>query len=94
MFVHKCVLRRMTLPLLPCDCTVCDWYVCNSRYNRCFWVLAEQLEFTGAKLSFQEIAEIEGLSIEEITKIYESAIFKLRQGSNTLTKTEEYDNIS
>ena len=95
MLVQKCVLRRMTLPLLPCDCDLCDWFIHNSGYNRCFWVLAEQLDSSGSfKLTFEEIAEYEGISVMEVIKIYESAMLKLRQGSGEFTKIEESPDVS
>jgi len=93
MFVQKCVLRRMTLPLLPCDCDLCDWYIHNSGYNRCFWVLAQHLDLTGGvKLTFEEIAEYEGISIEDVQKTYDAALLKLRLGSSQLEiSAEVYD---
>jgi hypothetical protein len=55
-------------------------------------VLAQHLDcHGGVKLTFEEIAEFEGISVDEIVKVYDSAILKLRKGSNTFTKTEEYE---
>jgi hypothetical protein len=87
-FVQKCVLRRSTLPILPCDCNLCDWYIWSSGYNRCFWVLIQYLEVNpGLKFSFEEIAHLEGIPIEEVTRIYESAISKLRQESPGIVRS-------
>jgi len=95
MFVEKCVLRRETLPILPCDCVVCEWYVHDSSYNNCFWALAHVFEAQpGPKLSFEEIASLEGVTINEVMTAYESAINKLRKESRTVMKSDNFDNIS
>ncbi len=86
-FLKKCALRRSTLPLLPCDCDLCDWFVCSSTYNRCFWVLACFLDTpSGSKLTFEEISEITGMKQEEVLKIYEGAINKIRLDSSQFTE--------
>ena len=95
MLVQKCVLRRETLPILPCDCLACEWYVYDSSYNNCFWALAHALETTpGVKLSFEEIATLEGVTLNEIIIAYENAINKLRKESRTVMKSDNFDNIS
>jgi hypothetical protein len=92
MFIQKCALRRKSLPILPCDCNDCEWYIVDQSYNNCFWVLAHYLETCpGTKLSFEEIADLEGVSHEEIMKAYERAITKLRKESSKIKKD---DNIS
>ena len=95
MFVQKCALRRETLPILPCDCLACEWYIHDSTYNNCFWALAHIFEtHPGTKLSFQEIASLEGVSINEIIIAYENAISKLRKESRNIMKSDNFDNIS
>lgn len=95
MFVQKCALRRETLPILPCDCTVCEWYIRDSSYNNCFWALAHAFEIQpGTKFSFEEIALLEGVTLNEVINAYESAINKLRKESRTIMKSDNFDNIS
>jgi hypothetical protein len=95
MFIQKCVLRRESIPILPCDCNECEWYISDSNYNHCFWVLAHYLDIQpGTKLSFEEIALLEGISQEEATKIFETALGKLRKESLRLTKVDIFDNVS
>lgn len=89
MLLQKCALRRMSLPLLPCDCDLCDWYIRHSGYNCCFWVLAYCLEEQpGVRFTLEQISEIEGISVEDATKLYESALFKLRQGPDSVAVLE------
>lgn len=89
MFVRKCALRRETLPILPCDCNLCDWYVSSSAYNRCFWVLAQFLDVNqGARLSFEEIAQLEGVSVEEAAQLFEVALRKLRNSSDSVKELD------
>jgi len=87
MFVQRCVLRRETLPILPCDSTVCEWYIHDSSYNNCFWALAYVFETQpGTKFSFEEIAILEGVTLNEVIVAYESAINKLRKESRNIRK--------
>jgi len=95
MFVQKCVLRRETLPILPCDCLACEWYIYDSAYNNCFWALAHVLDSRpGTKLSFEEIALLEGVTLHEIAIAYECAMNKLRKEARITMKSENFDNIS
>lgn len=92
MLIHKCVLRRENLPVLPCDCDLCDWYIHSSTYNCCFWVLAQFLDINpGTKLTFEEIATIENIPQDQVIAIYESALNKLRQGSKQIEKDAIFD---
>jgi len=95
MLVQKCVLRRETLPILPCDCSECEWYIDSSAYNNCFWALAHLLDADpGIQFSFQEIASMEQIPLEEVTKVFESAIDKLRKDSRKIMKNDDFDNIT
>ena len=95
MFLQKCVLRRETLPILPCDCLVCEWYIYDSSYNNCFWVLAHVFETDpGIRFSLEEIALLEGVTLTEIITAYENAMNKLRKESLTKLKSDNFDNIS
>jgi len=95
MFMRKCILRRETLPILPCDCTACEWYINDPIYNNCFWVLAHIFEINpGNKMSFDVIAILEGVTINEIITIYENAMNKLRKESRNIMKSDNFDNIS
>jgi len=95
MFVHKCALRRETLPVLPCDCSACEWYIHEATYNNCFWALAYIFENQpGTKLSFEEIAVLEGVTVDEIVIAYETAINKLRKDSRNILKSDNFGNVS
>ena len=95
MFIQKCVLRRESLPILPCNCINCEWYIHDSSYNNCFWVLAHLLYTQpGTKLLFEEIARLEGVTLEDIMATYETAISKLRRESRNIMKSDNFDNIS
>lgn len=76
-FFKKCVLRHESLPILPCDCTECDWYIDREIYNNCFWLLAETLN-SHQYLSYEEISDIMGLSEESVEEIFNKALSKIR----------------
>ncbi len=95
MLVQKCAIRRETLPILPCDVCDCEWYVKTTMYNNCFWVLATYLDVqSGFKFSFDEIAQLEGLTVEEVQQIYERGIDKLRQAPDRIVKLANDSNVS
>lgn len=95
MFMQKCVLRRQTLPILPCDCKLCEWYILDSAYNNCFWVLATAFELQpGSKLTFEKIAELEGLTLEEVLQFYESAMGKIRKSFRKSMKSDNFNDIN
>jgi hypothetical protein len=95
MFIQKCVLRRGALPVLPCDCAKCEWYINDSSYNSCFWVLAHYFDNKpGTKLSFQEIATLEGITEDEASSIFENAMNKVRRTSRNIMKSDNFNNVS
>lgn len=95
MFIDKCVLRRKTIPILPCDATQCEWWINDQTFNNCFWALAHYLEdCPGTKFTFERIAEVEGIPLDDIIQAYESALHKLRIGSHKLVKSDNIDNIT
>ena len=84
MFIAKCPLRKEHLPAMPCDCIDCDWYIRDSTYNNCFWILAYYLDIQpGLSLSFDEIARLEQLSLDEVIYIFNTALTKLQKESNS-----------
>lgn len=78
MIQDSCLLRKLTLPLLPCDENDCEWFVNEAHYNNCFWVLAEIFDDVPNGLSLAEIAKLEGISIEEVKLLLEQAVLKYR----------------
>ena len=89
-FIEKCAKRRTTLPVLPCDCEQCVWYVRDTNFNDCFWVLSEVFELRpGYQLNFEEIAALESLPVSEVISIFETALKKLREQN-----PEELNDIS
>ena len=78
----KCVKRFSELPKLACDCSECDWYVRDHANKNCFWVLCESLQDN--PLSDEEIARLEGISVEEVEKVTASAFQKLRNNPDAI----------
>ena len=78
MIQDSCLLRKTTLPLLPCDENKCEWFINEDNYNNCFWILAEIFEEVPKGLSLEEIAKLEGISIEEVKLLLEQAVLKYR----------------
>jgi len=80
MLIERCARRRVSLPILPCDCDQCVWFIHDSSYNGCFWVLSEILNTTpGMRFSFEEIATMENIPIKEVVTLFDSALKKLRE---------------
>jgi hypothetical protein len=79
MFIERCAKRRTSLPILPCDCTQCVWYIRDINYNDCFWVLSEILSSRPMRFSFEEIAMMENTSVKEVLKLFDSALKKIRE---------------
>ncbi len=91
MLIEKCAKRRETLPVLPCDCEQCVWYIRDTNYNDCFWVLLEVFNLQpGFRLSFEEIAVLENIPLKEVLTIFETALKKIReQASEDFTDMSE-----
>ncbi len=78
--IEKCAKRRTLLPILPCDCEHCVWYIRDTNYNDCFWVLSELFNLRpGLRLTFDEIASLENLPVAEVISIFETALKKIRE---------------
>lgn len=81
----RCPLRRVSLPVLPCDCTQCSWYVNDISYKNCFSVLSDYLHeyyaTYGSPYSFEieDIAKLEGITEDEVSKIIDGSLGKLRK---------------
>jgi len=76
---HRCVLRRISLPVLPCDCKVCDWFIHDDFLHNCFWVLADLIADTpGQQFSIEDIGEMENISVEEVEEAMKNAFRKFR----------------
>lgn len=80
MLIEKCVRRRTVLPILPCDCDQCVWFIHDSGYNDCFWVLSEVLNSSpGMRFTVEEIAAMENIPIKEVVTLLDGALKKLRE---------------
>jgi hypothetical protein len=86
MLSNYCLLRRLDLPLVPCDECNCDWFVREESYNNCFWILANIFEEMPRGLSIDEIAKLEGISAEEVEMCLETAVKKYRASVGKLIK--------
>lgn len=75
---HRCVLRRFTLPALPCDCHKCDWFIHDSELKNCFFVWAHVIAESKQQMEFEDIAELEGIPVAEVEATYTAAIKKFR----------------
>lgn len=78
-FIERCILRRENMPILPCDQCKCDWYIRENCYNNCFWVLANVMKKEPVEMGFEEIADLEGITVGEVKEIYESAVVNYRK---------------
>jgi len=78
-FIERCILRRSHVPIIPCDQKKCDWYVREGCYNNCFWVLANCLKENPVEMGFEEIADLEGMSVGDIKDVYASAVINYRK---------------
>lgn len=88
--IERCAKRRTTLPILPCECSECVWYIRDINYNDCFWVLSEILgSRPGLRFSFEEIAVMENSSVKEVLTLFDSALKKIRE-----LAAEEFDSTS
>lgn len=68
----------MHVPLVPCDEKGCQWYIYDGGYNNCFWILSNALLEYPREMEIEEIADIENTTVEEIEKIIEESLTKLR----------------
>jgi len=84
--MNKCLLRRAYLPLIPCDQSICEWFIHEEHCNNCFWVLSEILEEFPHGFSIKEIAKFENITEQEVVEIIEEAIKKLRLNIMTFLK--------
>lgn len=74
----SCPNKEKMLPCFPCSCKKCAWFVRETAYNNCFWVLMHVFSKWQFSLEFEEIARLEGLSVEEVEEIYNNAVIKLK----------------
>jgi hypothetical protein len=85
----SCLLKKLVLPCFPCSCRECDWFVHENEFNNCFWVIMHLLSKYHYTFSFEEIAKLEDISIEEVEEIYNTACIKLK---NEFRKYQENNN--
>ena len=78
MIHDRCLLRKISLPLIPCDEPRCDWYIRDADCNNCFWVLSEVFIKFPQELSIEDIAKLEGITVNEAQELLEGAIIKFR----------------
>jgi hypothetical protein len=76
----NCRLGKTELPLLPCSCSDCPWFVDDIDYNFCFWIVSS---FMGAVegwggYSNEEIARMEHIQPEEVEEIVQAAVQTIR----------------
>ena len=86
MISKYCLLRRFSLPLVPCDECNCDWFIREECYNNCFWLLANIFEEMPRGLSVEEIAQLEDISTDEVEVCLDGAIRKYRASIGKLIK--------
>lgn len=88
-FIDYCVLKRATFPLVPCDEKACSWYINESGCNNCFWVLSHVMAIEPTEFDVEEIAQMEGITVEEVNEIIEGAFTKLRRQLPNIKKEDE-----
>jgi len=74
------------LPLIPCDEIICDWYIREDKYNNCFWVLAQAFTKMPCSLSLDEIARLEGITLEQAKELVEHAMKQYRANVSKVIK--------
>lgn len=84
-----CVLKKDKLPLIPCDEKKCDWFINETCCNNCFWILSHIMEKERMEFDVEEIARMEGISIDEVNALMESAYTKLRRILPQIKKEDE-----
>jgi hypothetical protein len=80
MIKDHCIIGRETLPALPCNSTLCPWFVSDEDFANCFWVVAEFMYLLSGTSSFSEteIAKLENVSEDEVESILAKAMKKIR----------------
>ena len=75
-----CIERRETLPLMPCSCKVCPWYIHSTDYKNCFWYVADFIYTARGnnQFSIEEIAVMENTSVQEMKDMLELAVKNIR----------------
>lgn len=76
----NCRLGYFDLPVLPCSCKDCAWFINDLDYSNCFWVVSSFMADIDGWGSFsnEEIARLEGISLSEVDTIAEEAIRVIR----------------
>lgn len=88
-FKDCCVLKRKDFPLIPCDEGKCSWFIHENHCNNCFWILAHIMSKENVEFDIEEIAKMEGISVDEVNQIIEGAFFKLRRLLPQIKKPED-----
>lgn len=79
MLQDACLVRRTTFPSIPCEEKECDWFLKETEFNNCFWVLSAAMVECPKSFSVEEIAKLEGLSVEEAQNLIDEAVSKYRE---------------
>jgi len=88
-FKNSCVLKRAEFPLVPCDEKKCSWFINDNHCNNCFWILAHVMSKEQTDFDIEEIARMEGISVEEVNEVIEGAFSKLRRLLPQIKKEDE-----
>lgn len=80
MIEGNCRLNKDDLPIMPCSCKDCVWFINDLDYNNCFWVVSS---FMGnvdgwGGFSDEEISRLEGITLQEVNSIIEAAMRSIR----------------
>ena len=81
-FMWRCPKRLETLPNITCDSKICEWRIKSPGNRNCFWVLADHLQ--DMPMTVEEIAQVEGISVEEVEKVTQEALQKLRSNPESM----------
>jgi hypothetical protein len=76
----NCAVGRAVLPVVPCNEKRCPWFVYNVEHCNCFFNVSEYMDdFPGCGgFELEEIAVMEGTTVQEIIKIIEDTEKKIR----------------
>ena len=76
---NNCLKGKLALPTLPCTERQCPWFVRDTDFCCCFWMVAdfmEEFKFDG--FTDEEIAKILDISVDEVERIADEAIKNIR----------------
>ncbi len=77
--ICKTCPKSKNLPTIPCSDFHCEWNIPSYIFCNCFLMVLDTIDiFSVESFSEEEIAEILGMTVEEVNSVLENAIKKIR----------------